>query len=539
MSNSIVGEIYHDIICDVIQASQHDFEEYGIDDSVLVELKQIWQTRLATTNVARFPWIEPLTTGTGPNPKIEAPLLSNPSMSAMRAAQQIQQLAQVQQTRFYTETMDFSHEMHKYLPQTDGLIDMSLKDIKNEIVHTRLDDTTNTGLTDTSSNHLTTKEIDASLNESLLRIRHKMQPLDHSVRLSLHLLPSSPPLIQTDGIESDSINSDLDSEPNSNPEDGPEHDDDTQLVLCLYDKVQRTKNKWKCVLKDGECPCKYCGGDPKSWNRKKIGSDQTPTETVHEKSEREIDLNQEGALYRPGEVVWMIQDDPSDEWVVCIIVDRTALSCAHLDGVSSKSYNYRVKTTKTPKKTVQVPQWMLRPLLSRPVSGIKDLEDLCETWSLFDPYVYGVSPKIHCYNGCWMGPEKIWKGDVVRFRQKDNNESSFSIPDDLLVVNAIYKENKSGNILVSGNVWRFMSTPSKIDPSVYIPQKLIRATEVLNIHLGCNSTKDVEFTCALVDIQGRWYEPWLIPKGTILNEVTLKRKVNTRKEALVGDLNIN
>ncbi len=23
------------------------------------------------------------------------------------------------------------------------------------------------------------------------------------------------------------------------------------MVLCLYDKVQRVKNKWKCVLKDG------------------------------------------------------------------------------------------------------------------------------------------------------------------------------------------------------------------------------------------------------------------------------------------------
>ncbi|KAG4301303.1 hypothetical protein PCANB_002554 [Pneumocystis canis] len=289
----------------------------------------------------------------------------------------------------------------------------------------------------------------------------------------------------------------------------------------------------------GECPCKYCGGDPKSWNRKKIGSDQISIETAHEKSEREIDLDQEGALYRPGEVVWMIQDDPSDEWTVCIIIDRTALSCAHLDGVSSKSYNYRVKTTKTPKKTIQVPQWMLRPLLSRSVNGIKDLEDLCETWSLFDPYVYGVSPKIHCYNGCWMGPEKIWKGDVVRFRQKENNESSFSNSDDILVINAIYKENKSGNILVSGNIWRFISAPSKIDPSVYIPQKLVKATEILNMHLGCNSTKDVEFTCALVDIQGRWYEPWLIPKGTIFNEVTLKRKVNTRKEALTGDLSMN
>ncbi len=23
------------------------------------------------------------------------------------------------------------------------------------------------------------------------------------------------------------------------------------MILCLYDKVQRVKNKWKCVLRDG------------------------------------------------------------------------------------------------------------------------------------------------------------------------------------------------------------------------------------------------------------------------------------------------
>ena len=32
---------------------------------------------------------------------------------------------------------------------------------------------------------------------------------------------------------------------------GGENGADTDTVLCLYDKVQRVKNKWKCVLKDG------------------------------------------------------------------------------------------------------------------------------------------------------------------------------------------------------------------------------------------------------------------------------------------------
>ncbi|TLS28983.1 hypothetical protein PpBr36_00735 [Pyricularia pennisetigena] len=57
---------------------------------------------------------------------------------------------------------------------------------------------------------------------------------------------------EDDGDEDldDAINSDLDdeNEPDESDEDG---DELQQQMLCLYDKVQRVKNKWKCTLKDG------------------------------------------------------------------------------------------------------------------------------------------------------------------------------------------------------------------------------------------------------------------------------------------------
>ncbi|CAK7274316.1 transcription factor IIA subunit alpha [Sporothrix epigloea] len=51
--------------------------------------------------------------------------------------------------------------------------------------------------------------------------------------------------------DEDAINSDLD-----DPEDDREDEDDEDdamgpIMLCVYDKVQRVKNKWKCTLKDG------------------------------------------------------------------------------------------------------------------------------------------------------------------------------------------------------------------------------------------------------------------------------------------------
>ncbi|KAH8649436.1 transcription factor IIA, alpha/beta subunit-domain-containing protein [Tricladium varicosporioides] len=57
--------------------------------------------------------------------------------------------------------------------------------------------------------------------------------------------------VKDEEIDEDAINSDLD-----DPDDGlnDEEDDDEgmgHIMLCMYDKVQRVKNKWKCVMKDG------------------------------------------------------------------------------------------------------------------------------------------------------------------------------------------------------------------------------------------------------------------------------------------------
>jgi transcription initiation factor TFIIA large subunit len=52
-------------------------------------------------------------------------------------------------------------------------------------------------------------------------------------------------------VDEDAINSDLD-DPEENVE-SAEDDDEVigPIMLCMYDKVQRVKNKWKCTLKDG------------------------------------------------------------------------------------------------------------------------------------------------------------------------------------------------------------------------------------------------------------------------------------------------
>lgn len=41
MSNAAVGNIYQQIIQDVIEASRVDLEENGVDEGILEELKQV------------------------------------------------------------------------------------------------------------------------------------------------------------------------------------------------------------------------------------------------------------------------------------------------------------------------------------------------------------------------------------------------------------------------------------------------------------------------------------------------------------------
>jgi transcription initiation factor TFIIA large subunit len=63
MSNTAVGAVYQTIIEEVINSSRVDFEESGVEESVLEELRKGWQQKLTQLDVASFPW----------DPKPEAP----------------------------------------------------------------------------------------------------------------------------------------------------------------------------------------------------------------------------------------------------------------------------------------------------------------------------------------------------------------------------------------------------------------------------------------------------------------------------------
>ncbi|KAM0238364.1 hypothetical protein ACHAP5_008649 [Fusarium lateritium] len=51
--------------------------------------------------------------------------------------------------------------------------------------------------------------------------------------------------------DEDAINSDLDDPEDDRDDDDVDDEGLGNIMLCMYDKVQRVKNKWKCTLKDG------------------------------------------------------------------------------------------------------------------------------------------------------------------------------------------------------------------------------------------------------------------------------------------------
>ncbi|KAI5452647.1 transcription factor IIA subunit alpha [Naganishia albida] len=54
MSNRVVPAIYKQVIEDVISAVREDFEEYGVDDNLVGYLQQLWEASLVQTRVAKF-----------------------------------------------------------------------------------------------------------------------------------------------------------------------------------------------------------------------------------------------------------------------------------------------------------------------------------------------------------------------------------------------------------------------------------------------------------------------------------------------------
>ena len=263
------ANLYERIIDDVIQESRQDFEDSGIDEQTLLDLRNIWKEKLSKTSVAKFSW----------DKKREEEEAKEKALEAQEQA-----LETNSSTGTGSVNINGAHNGDEYsvkpeqvqnMPQTEnGGAAMPSETPANGTTSINTQNiilpgggAPSLGQTDGSlpeEIEITMDEIPASLRRKLVEQRQKSRK--HRKRGTVRAAsqadgandePSDGSDDDSDlgsdlGIDSDEINSDLD-DPESDDINSDEDNDNPEanIMLCLYDRVQRVRNRWKCNLKDG------------------------------------------------------------------------------------------------------------------------------------------------------------------------------------------------------------------------------------------------------------------------------------------------
>ncbi|KAI8324257.1 TFIIA-domain-containing protein [Martensiomyces pterosporus] len=278
MSNSVVAAVYRYVIDDVVRNVHSDFEGHGVDTSVLEDLQRNWESKIIQSRVASFPGEDgpdgavdldtQLAAGNGTHTASArggrapaggdprgyphhpdggsinsaaslASIINNPESMAPSAAS-LASLAQSGRGQLLEDDEDEDNDVvgshysnsvpphGGHIPQTDGAADAN---------------TQATGVSAMEKWQAMRKARRTAYERELERIGQVDGASDDDDDDE-----------GADGVKAenpeDAINSDLDdSDEEDDYEGGGEETE--HIVLCQYDKVTRSKNKWKCVLRDG------------------------------------------------------------------------------------------------------------------------------------------------------------------------------------------------------------------------------------------------------------------------------------------------
>lgn len=252
MSNVEASKLYEAIIEEVISDSRQDFEDSGIDESTLQDLRKIWCEKLSQSGVSRFTWDDE---------QINAYEIDH------------NQLPQ------HSEEPTGGVLGDNSLPLDTG----SVLELPNMQSDSQLSYNT-TGLSSNNNSDIQIPNIDPTPKEEYYDngtglMLPRINQADGTFEFTMHTDqatnimnklknnrqgPANKNISQADGNDdddndddddifndSDDINSDLDEGLESEKSDEEDGDQEGQIMLCLYDKVQRVKNKWKSNLKEG------------------------------------------------------------------------------------------------------------------------------------------------------------------------------------------------------------------------------------------------------------------------------------------------
>ncbi|KAJ8325563.1 transcription factor IIA subunit alpha [Batrachochytrium dendrobatidis] len=275
MSNSAVPGVYKWVMDDVIHKMSQRFAELGMDVNVLSELQQTWETKIMAMGVASFaPTTHPL--------HDEQFSLKNPQSNPQFGISAITRDDGLYEYGSPANLAALANSGSSYsLPQTDGPAEddaihgnSSLADIKLKSSH--LDNEEPHLLPSSSLAHAVSLPNLATQSNPLSLASNNSSTRTNPTRSQVRAIlaraarqyrrqrdKSIGKISQLDGNDDDDDDDDDADEPAGGADTsdiGSELDDDDSedeyaevdhLVLCQFEKVQRVKNKWKCVLKDG------------------------------------------------------------------------------------------------------------------------------------------------------------------------------------------------------------------------------------------------------------------------------------------------
>ncbi|KAF9519198.1 hypothetical protein BS47DRAFT_1370813 [Hydnum rufescens UP504] len=233
MSNKIVPTVYRNVVDDVMVNIRSEFEEFGVGEHVLQDLQSRWEVKIMRSNVAEFERSATLPS-VGQNQLMypsAAPPLPGPPQSSRYAPPPLDVPPPLAgpPPSLYQRGHTNGAGLNLSLPSHYGMDDNT--PVKSETRIPQLDGPS------------------ASSRDSSVSSEGSPSPPTKPVPLP-SLKVESATHVDDEAV----IGSDLD---DSDDEDNLAGGADDpvggakDIVFCTYDKVQRVKNKWKCVLKDG------------------------------------------------------------------------------------------------------------------------------------------------------------------------------------------------------------------------------------------------------------------------------------------------
>ena len=215
--------LHKEIIDHVIKNVSQDFDNMGIDEQVLIDLQELWEQKLAQA-----------------------------TRNAIEAANQRASEAVAAESRNSKSTSTFPY--HKDLtissargPLGNGFGEASAASLASMASFTELD------LAELDrpfgrNESPPSKRLPQSDPNPNPRVTGQFDGTDYSEAASLGL--------SQEEEDDDELGSDLDDDSESSGNEAADAEDATSAwnnnyIICQYEKVTRTKNKWKCILKDG------------------------------------------------------------------------------------------------------------------------------------------------------------------------------------------------------------------------------------------------------------------------------------------------